>query len=367
MSVDTDPGRELSPSAGALIARAARDGARADRRLQTIAADLAAQDRDRLDDRTRAAFGALMTSLIETIGNEIAQHAARTLRSDGGDDLADALLAAAPDDRRLIACLIEDKAVLREIDGRVRQDLLAAALVPRERDDPDRPSLLPRLASERDPMIAGPAMAMLLALSRRTAPLDGSQLARTDLSAEAHHCFVWHIAAELGARAGAPDVAWAAMLDRALVGAAERSLAAHDEGIRLEATAMKLAAALASTGRGGAATAIEALDDRLLALFIALVAEELALDYDAVRDAALDPDGTRLWLMLRASGMERDEIGRVGVALANADRRRSADGLADVLDSVAGLDPQAARGTFVDDRLPHAYRAAHAALAKAPS
>src|SRR3546814_20411102 len=96
-------------------------------------------------------------------------------------------------------------------------------------------------------------------------------------------------------------------LDRALTAAAERSLAGHDEGIGLEPSAVRLAAALVSAGRGGGSTAIEALGDRLLALFIALVADDVGLDYDAPRDAVLDRDGARLWLMLRA-------IGKIGKA-----------------------------------------------------
>src|SRR3546814_9536143 len=84
----------------------------------------------------------------------------------------------------LAAIVLDDPAVLREIDGRIRQDLLTDALVAHERDDPEQPSLLPRLAGERDPLIAGPAMAMLLALSRRAAPPADGALARADLSAE---------------------------------------------------------------------------------------------------------------------------------------------------------------------------------------
>ena len=206
-------------------------------------------------------------------------------------------------------------------------------------------------------------MAMLLALSRRASPLDGSPLARTDLSAEAHHRLVWAVAADLRDAGARGDEAHTAVLDRALVAAAERSLAAHDEGIGLEASAVRLASALASADRGGVAVAIEALGDRLLALFLALVAEGLGLDYNAARDAALDPDGARLLLMLRALGTPRTEIGRVGLALATADRRRSLDDLAAALDAIAGLDPPAAAAVFAYDRLPSAYRHARSALA----
>jgi hypothetical protein len=361
MSVDTDPGREPA-SVGALIARAAHADARAERRLTAIAADLRADDADRLDDRTRAAFSALLDSLIETVRNEMAQHAARALRSAGDEAVAGALLDA--DDNRLVAArLLGDPAFVRELDGRVRQDLIAAALIPHERDDPDAPTLLPRLASDRDPLIAGPAMALLLALSRRAAPHAGSPLARTDLSAEAHHRLVWTVAAALREVGAGLSAVRGNALDQALVAAAERNLAAHDEGIGLEASAVRLASALASAGRGGAALAVEALGDRLLTLFIAAAAEKLGLGYDAVREIVLDTDGARLWLMLRAIEMEREEIGRIGMALASADRRRSLDDVAATLDMVARLDPQRAAAAFARERLPSPYREARAALA----
>src|SRR3546814_10916421 len=140
-------------------------------------------------------------------------------------------------------------------------------------------------------------------------------------------------------------------LDRALTAAAERSLAGHDEGIGLEPSAVRLAAALVSGWRGGGSTAIEAIGDRLLALFIALVADDVGLDYDAARDAVLDRDGARLWLMLRAIGMDRAAMGRVALALATADPYRSIDDLAADLDAAAAIPAETARAAFADQRL----------------
>src|SRR3546814_8129905 len=78
-----------------------------------------------------------------------------------------------------------------------------------------------------------------------------SDLARADLSAEAYHRFVWHVAADLRAAFVTAAGICPAPLDRALTAAAERSLAGHDEGIGLEPSAVRLAAALVSAGRGG--------------------------------------------------------------------------------------------------------------------
>src|SRR3546814_20762576 len=77
----------------------------------------------------------------------------RTLIADGHVDIVDILSAPRHDDHPgdggLAAIVLDDPAVLREIDGRIRQDLLTDALVAPERDDPEQPSLLPRLAGER--------------------------------------------------------------------------------------------------------------------------------------------------------------------------------------------------------------------------
>src|SRR3546814_20994285 len=94
----------------------------------------------------------------------------RTLIADGHLDIVDILSTPRHDDHPgdggLAAIVLDDPAVLREIDGRIRQDLLTDALVAHERDDPEQPSLFPRLAGERDPLLAGPAMAVLIALQR---------------------------------------------------------------------------------------------------------------------------------------------------------------------------------------------------------
>src|SRR3546814_7308634 len=78
----------------------------------------------------------------------------RTLIADGHVDIVDILSAPRHDDHPgdggLAAIVLDDPAVLREIDGRIRQDLLTDALVAHERDDPEQPSLLPRLARSEE-------------------------------------------------------------------------------------------------------------------------------------------------------------------------------------------------------------------------
>src|SRR3546814_18678751 len=112
-----------------------------------------------------------------------------------------------------------------------------------------------------------------------------SDLARADLSAEAYHRFVWHVAADLRAAFVTAAGICTAPLDRALTAAAERSLAGHDEGIGLQPTSVRLAAAPVSAGSGGRRTAIEAAGCRLLALCIPPVAHQVGRESDAARHA----------------------------------------------------------------------------------
>src|SRR3546814_8291137 len=100
MSVEPDPGREAPPRAGALLARAENGDVRAGRRLASVAAALRTAEEDRLDDRTRAALGALIESLFGTIRAAIVQQAMRTLTAHGHVYIVYLLPAPRPEDRK---------------------------------------------------------------------------------------------------------------------------------------------------------------------------------------------------------------------------------------------------------------------------
>src|SRR3546814_11238489 len=125
MSVEPDPGREAPPRAGALLARAENGDVRAGRRLASVAAALRTAEEDRLDDRTRAALGALIESLFGTIRAAIVQQAMPTLIADGHVDIVDTLSApphdAPPGDGGLAAIVLAHPACLAHIHGRLRQ------------------------------------------------------------------------------------------------------------------------------------------------------------------------------------------------------------------------------------------------------
>ncbi|HEY0622719.1 DUF2336 domain-containing protein [Sphingomonas sp.] len=345
--------------AQALLARsAAADGA-AHRALGAAIADFAIPDDDRLDERTRAALARLLRALIATVEAEVGGHAARLLRTQGEAALADALEAQDGTSDTLHASeLLRDPALMGELIARVRQDLLAGGMAAQAQDEPERASLLNRLAQHPDRLLAQSAAAVLVSESRRRSVPDSGPLPQSDLPAELHHRLVWHVAAAL--RAGVAGVA--PVLDEALAEAAQRSLAAHDEGDRLEAAAMRLAAAIDARPDELPGLMAEALGDRRVALFAALLAHALRIDFDGARAMTFDAASGRLWVALRALDFNRGAIATIGVALSEADPRRSVEAFADQLDSIMAVGAEEARGAIAPLRLPAEYRAALLAL-----
>ncbi|TPG48982.1 DUF2336 domain-containing protein [Sphingomonas glacialis] len=361
---DIDDGAQ--GGAMALLARAAAADCRVDVRLRGAIDDFYLADQARLDDRTRLAMRRVLGDLAVGVETALRRHAARLLSARAVPHLADALATESPAtlDRLFGSGLLRDPDLMRELFGRVRQDLLADALPSESPEDPDRASLLPRLVAVPDSVVAAGAMALLSAESRRRIPLAPGQLASTELPAELHHRLVWWVAAVLRERfgTGAPDAL--AQLDRALAEAALRSIAAHDEGDRLEAVALRLAAALDPQADEFAGLLVEALADRRLALFIALLAHAMGIDYADAREIVLDPGAERLWLLLRALELDRESIARIGLALSEADPARDLDRFADALDEIAAIDPVLARQALAPLLLHRDYRAALVALGR---
>lgn len=344
--------------ASRLLARAAAADVRARARLKAAIDDIFLPADARLDDRQRAAIDATFTNLVAIVEGELREHGARLLRARGDEALAAALSAAHGTAGRLWhAGLPRDADFMRELIARVRLDLLAATLPDTAREDPDRPSLLPRLTDHADRVVAASAQAVLVADNRRRADDGGG---RTDLPAELHHKLVWWVAAALReGHAGGADVA---RLDRALAEAAQRNLAAQDEGERLEAVTIRLAVALDPLPEELPDYLIETLNDRRPALFVALLAHALGIEFDAAREVVLDVGGERLWLACRALDLSRDTIARIGLRLAEADARRDLERFADELDHIAAIPVESARAAVAPLRLHPDYRAALDAL-----
>lgn len=346
-----------------LLARAAESDVRADRHLAGSIADLFLDEDARLDDQTRVAVATLIAAMVEAVEGEVRKHAARLIAARGEAMLAD--IVTRPGDevlQRLVESgVLREPEFMSELLARTRQSLIAARLVPPPTEH-EGPSLLARLSDDRDGIVASGAMAMLIAESRRAG--EPQQLARTDLSAELHHKLVWWVAAGIRDSATLQEHGPSATLDRALAEAAMRSLGAHDEGERLEAIAVRLASALDPQPDELPGLLADAVADRRLALMIALIAHALGIEYELAREIVLDRAGERLSLVLRALEVPPPSIAVMMFALSEADPRRDATTLADLLDALRAITPGEARAALMPLTLHPDFRSALLALGR---
>ena len=362
MSIDpSDTNDGTDHGASQLLARGAADDVCADRRIVAAIDDFFVDDQARLDDRVRAALGEALTGLTGVIEAELRQYAGRLLVGRDDPELANRVISDPPCVHLALsrAGLLRDGELMRELLARVRQEILGEALAPVAPDDPDTPSFVARLVGDPDGVTATAATALLAADARRRAGIEPGAVPRSDLPAELHHRLVWWATAAI--RLAMPP---SPALDRALTEAALRSLAAHDEGDRLEAAAMRLASALGAQPHELPGFLIESLGDRRVALFVALLAQAMGFSYGLARDIVLDPVADRLWLVLRALGLDRAAVAAIGLALCEADPRRDVEGFADQLDSILAVSPDAARTALASLSLHPDFREAILVLAK---
>lgn len=342
-----------------LHVRVAAEDARGRARLSAAIDDFFIPEPDRLDDRLRAAIGALLRALVATVEAEIRQHAGRLLADSETGALGNELRASTDSvaDRLIRAGLLRDPDLMAELFARAETDRLSTALPGHGSDDLERPSLLPRLIGDPDRVVASAAMLLLIAESRTGIDSSGL-LARTDLPAELHHRLVWWITAAIRDDHLAAAGEHVSALDRALAQAAMRSLAAHDEGERALAAASRLAAALDPRPDEVPGLLLEALADRRVTLFIAAIAQAGGFDVEIVRDIVLDAAGSRLWLVLRALGCNRIALAQIAEALAAGDRRRDLDRLSDEIERAGLLGVETAAAAVAALRLHRDYRTA---------
>lgn len=348
-----------------LAARVAAQAAAADRRagarLGAAIADVFVAERDRLDERTRAAVNRLAETTVAAIERDIAGHAARLLEARGAPDAA-ALLTmnrAVTLPRLVDSGLLRDAEVMGELIAQARVELIDEALAA-QRAPGSTAALLATLAESADGVVRGRAVTYLVADSRRRlAPAER----RAELPSMLHERLAWWIAAALRERLGhgvPPEV------DRALSEASQRSIAAHDDAERVEVAATHLAAAIDPVASALPQLLLDTLNEARTTLFVAVLAHALGIEPIEARGLTLDSDSDRLWLALRALGLERHLIARIGFVLCEADRGRDVEVLADSLDRIAQLTPETAARAVAPLTLHRDFRAAVRALARSP-
>ena len=355
----------LGAAARALLARAATADSRAADSVSAAIADAFLPAEARLDDRTRIGLSMLVEAVVDVVEDELTDYAARLLTTRGqraaaealrGDGTGDAVV-----DRLAAAGLLGHPDFAGECLARVRLELLTDALPVDAGSVADAPSLLARLAQSSDRVVATAAAATMIGESHRRSLGEGRALSGTGLPAPLHARLVWWVAAALRERA-ADGGADTMVVDRALAEAALRNIAAHDDDDRVEAAAMRLAAAVDAQAGELPALIDEIVRDRRLTVLAAFLAHALGARYEAGREMLVDAAGDRLWLVLRALDVPREVIARLGFHLCEADSRRDAEAFADTLDLIASIDPATARLAIAPLGLHPDFRAAMLAL-----
>ena len=340
---DIDDGSRRGASQ--LLARAVAALGRADRGLAQTIDDFFIDEDARLDDRTRATLAMTLAAMVAAVEGDLRYRAARSL--------AAASTGAPVFDRLIAAGLLRDPDMMRELIGRTRLDLLADALTNAAPDEHGAASLLARLTASADTHVAAAALAMMAAEGRRQGFLDTGRLSHTELPADLHYRLVWWVAAAIDEQLA--DGA----ASRVVADAALRALGGHDESDRIEGAATRLAVAIDPQPTELAALLTHSLGDRSVALFVALLAFALRLDFVAARQLVM-AGGDPLWLALRAIELDRAAVARIGLALSG-----DVEAFADQLDTIMAIDAADARAALAPLALPPEFRVATAALAAA--
>ena len=346
------PADPRDPSQPAPIARAMAAEARADVRLRDETFDLFLPASARLGDRLRADLVEVLRATVGAIERELRLGAARRLLDMGASEAAEAMVARADAvlERLWRTRQLQSAALMRELIGAVRLMSLAQALPAAASAGADRPSLVVRLAECPEPDVAH-AAGELLTISN----VAGAQVT---LSAPHRAKLVWLVAAALRGEIGGEPRA-----DHTLADVASELISARADEDGVDAASLRLAEVIAARPNELAGLLVETLGDRRPALFVALLAVASGLGFGDTRAIVTDPDGARLWLLLRAQGLERPVIARIGVAMA--DGEQDLERLADGVDEVMAVDAEAAAASFTVLALPTGYRRALKALGDA--
>jgi hypothetical protein len=319
-------------------------------RVAAAAADLALPQGLRLSDRQRTTILALLTQLVRSVEDALR---AELAGSAPGDALQAALTSAHVE---IAVPVLAGDAVLAEpalIDLLLRR----AEEHRLHRAAAGETALLVELAGDADETVAREAMALLIAQSGRLDGFGEPLLPRSDLPAELEHHLVWTVAAALRRYMIGRHAADPALCDAAVVAAASRVLAGHDEGETAEARAMRLAMALRDSGRLNEPELLaRGLTQGGLPLFLALLALRTGLGVAALWELLSAASGPVL--LLRAAGLARDEAAAILLAWGLPE-----PALAAALDRLDGTSLEDARSLLTLWRGDPGYRAAVARLA----
>jgi len=335
------------------VAAAERGG---QRRVRAVADSFHLLHEARIDDRTAAALDAAMRAAVAGVEATLRAQAARLLTARG-DAAAAQAVASGPSsfDAVVRAGLFRDAALFGELFARVRLAVLSAAMPLTPNESGDRPTMLARLVQASDRLVSAAAVAMLAAEARRAAPAQP----HADLPRAMQGRMAWWVAAALRAQA---DAGVATLLDLVIGDAVRRATDRQGASVAPEVAAMRLAHAIDPAPEQLPPLLEEAIEEAHLPLFLAIAARGAGLEYERMRDLLIDRDDSRLCVVLRALGLERATIARIGYALCAADAGRDVAAFAAGLDAVMAVTPEAATAALMPISLDPEYHVALLAL-----
>lgn len=328
---------------------AARLLASARERLSVAAADLALPGPLRLTEWQLSTVSALLENLVRNVEDEL--RAALAIRFQSNDQVHAALTSAhVPIAHPILdgSESLSEPALVAALIRRAEEHRLQRGAVPEG-------GLLLELSGDQDEGVAGEAMALLVGQSARLDRFQEPVMARTELGAEAQHALVWAVAAALRLYlverqdVGEPEA------DHAVAGAAAGLLASYDEGERVDAVALRLAARLARKGRLDDGLVSRSVAEGNLPLFLAALSVRSGLDPDSVWEIFSAPGEEGASLVLRAAAVAREQAASI---LLRLDPDRVEEGI-DRFDAVDEAEARSLLGLWQADP---AYRDAIARL-----
>jgi hypothetical protein len=345
--------RETKSDAARLLLAAARE------RFAVAATDLLLPEQSRLTEWQRLTAASLLARLVGSIEDSLRSVLAEHFRGQ------EALHAALSSAHVPIALpILERAAALRDAElgtvlvRRVEEHRFWKAYAASGADD-----YLLELIADADSALAGEAMELVTARSRRFDRFQEPVMGRVELPADLQHRLVWLVAAAL--RHYIVQHHRIPAVDGIIEEAASALLRGYDEGDNFEAKAMRLARRLQRAGRLDGALLARMLGEGSLPLFVAGAAALAALDYAAAWEVLSDPRGRGPALLLRAAGLARADAASI-LLLLNAHGRlfsgAEGDAAEEQLELFDGVEEDGARDVLRLWQADPGYRASVARL-----
>jgi hypothetical protein len=295
-------------------------------RLPAARVDLFLDPRVRLTEQERSLMTAMLTDLVEAVADEFS--AALSEPQAANDEPGQVF------ERLWLSGLLDIPDLVALVLRRAEEERIAAAI--RSGPQGNTPRFLQSFVSDEDPAVSAAAMALVLAKGRRRDRFGGPKILFDDISAEAAVALANAVAAAMRSELTKGDEPVA---DERLGAAADKLLARHDEGNRLEVCAFDLVNALDRAGRLDESLIRSALTQGEVGLLLEAFGRRGGIPSDSAWQYFTGASG-QLAMLLKICSVSRDLAGEV-VALVSG---------------LSGSDPETEIGRFdelSDDEVEH--------------